>query len=253
MKTPLLFLCILLYPVNSLACDTTLILGLGSDWRPYYFEKQGQPAGADIEYIKNILSEANICLTYSKIKDSLRSQVELEKGNIDFLSGASYSPERDKFARFSIPYRSENIRIFWIKNKYQRLTEMTLRDLIEAGLSGVSNRGSYLGSSNHNELKNTSSIHLVSTIAQRMKMLAHGRVDFVIEDEMAGLEYLQQHSLENIELHPYIVFKNEVSLMFSRKSVPKRVVDKINLIIKKIKYKQTLPFYISPKIKPSMK
>jgi len=250
MKNILLSLCILMYCVNSIACETTLTLGLGNEWKPYYFEEQGQPTGADIKYIKNILAEANICLAYFKIKDSMRSHVELEKGNIDFLAGASYTTDRDKFAQFSSPYRSENIRIFWIKNKYQHLTDSTLSDLIEAGLTGVSNRGSYLGSHYLDIMKHTSSIHLVSTIGQRMMMLDHGHVDFAIEDEMAGLNYLRQHSLKNIVLHPFVVFQNEVSLMFSRKTVPKQVVDKINLIIikNKTKYNQLLPFYIPVKL-----
>ena len=128
-----------------------------------------------------------------------------------------------------------NILSRWKKNKYQQLTDASLDDLVAAGLSGVSNRGSYVG--NYlDEMKYTSSIHLVSTIRQRMNMLTLGRVDFAIEDEIAGLEYLRQNSLNNIELHPFIVFENEVSLMFSRKSVPKRIVDKINLIMKQNKY-----------------
>lgn len=236
MKTLLLSLCISLYSLNSIACETTLTLGLGGDWKPYSFEVQGQFTGTDIKYIKHILAEANICLAYFRITDSMRSHIELEKGNVDFLAAASYSLERDKFARFSRPYRSENMRIFWIKNKHQHLTNATLSDLVEAGLSGVANRGSYLGSHHLNLIKHTSSIHLVSTIRQRMNMLTLGRVDFAIEDEIAGLEYLRQNSLNNIELHPFIVFENEVSLMFSRKSVPKRIVDKINLIMKQNKY-----------------
>ena len=89
-------------------------------------------------------------------------------------------------------------------------------------------------------METNSSIHLVTTIKQRMKMLENGRVDFAIEEEVAGLNYLRQHSLKNIELHPFVVFQNEVSLMFSRKTVPKQIVYKINSIIKqnKIKYNQ---------------
>jgi len=248
MKSILLSLCILIYSLNSIACETTLTLGLGNEWKPYYFEEQGKPTGADIQYIKNILAEANICLAYLKIADSLRSHVELEKGNIDFLAGATYNLDRDSYAQFSSPYRSESIRIFWLKNKYQHLTNATLSDLVKAGLTGVSNRGSYLGSHYLDIMKHTTSIHLVSTIKQRMKMLEHGRVDFAIEDEMAGLKYLSQHYLENIELHPFVVFQNDVSFMFSRKTVPERVIDKINLIIKenKTKYNQILLFYMAP-------
>jgi len=235
MKTILLSLCIVLYSINSIACEKTLTLGLGAEWKPYYFEEQGKHTGADIQFIQNILATANICLVYVKIPTSKRAVVELEKGNIDFLYGASYSSARDKFARFSTPYRSENVRIFWIKNKYKHLTNGTLSDLVGAGLLGVSNRGSYLGSHLKDEIETNSSIYLVTTIKQRMKMLENGRVDFAIEEEVAGLNYLRQHSLKNIELHPFVVFQNEVSLMFSRKTVPKQTVDKINLIIKQNK------------------
>ena len=81
-----------------------------------------------------------------------------------------------------------------------------------------------------------------------MEMLELDRVDFAIEDEMSGNAYLQKYALKNIELHPYVVFESQVSLMFSRKSVPKKLVEKINFILEsnKSNYQAILSQFVNP-------
>jgi len=231
---PLIFLCCSL---RCLACETTLTLGLGLEtWPPYYMEEKGKSTGADIEFIRQVLNEADICLGIVKMPSSERAQLEIQNGNIDFLYSASYSEKRAEYAAFSLPYRDERVRIFWKKSQHQHLTNKTLVDLVNSGLMGVSNRGGYIGNYNQKVINDHSKITRVSTLRQRIRLLGLDRVDFAIEDELSGLYYLHQHDIKNIELHPYVVYKNEVALMFSRKSVPSKIIDKINLAIQKKKH-----------------
>jgi len=199
-------------------------------------EEKGKSTGADIEFIRQVLNEANICLSIAKLPSSERAQLEIKNGNIDFLYSASYSDKRAKYAAFSLPYREERVRIFWKKSHHQDLVNKTLVDLVDAGLMGVSNRGGYIGNYNQKVINDHSKITRVSTIRQRIKLLGLGRVDFAIEDELSGLYYLHQHDINNIELHPYVVYKNEVAMMFSRKSVTNDLIDKINIAIQKKKH-----------------
>ncbi|MFT5758088.1 MAG: polar amino acid transport system substrate-binding protein [Alteromonadaceae bacterium] len=199
-------------------CNSTLTLGLSNIWPPYYFEIDAQPTGADIDIVKMIFSQANICLKYRKMPSSARALIELEKGSVDFLYAASFSEERQRIATFSIAYRNETVRIFWRPNGREYLAGGTLKSMFLSGLVVAINRGSFVGSNAGQLLKlqNESSVISVPTIEQRMRMLMHQRVDFIIEDELAGLYYIRKEKLSGIELHPYIIYQNDISLMFSR-------------------------------------
>ena len=100
-------------------------------------------------------------------------------------------------------------------------------------MKGVTNRGSYIGESVESlmSVNNSSSLISVPTIEQRMKMVAFKRVDFTIEDEVAGLYFVNEHQLKTITLHPNELFSADVSLMFSRASISKEMVEGLNVII----------------------
>ncbi len=123
--------------VHSQPCQSTLKLGLGSIWPPYHFNQNGQPSGIDIEIVQHIFKQANICLLYSKMPSSARALVELKKGSIDFLHGASFSEKRKEYAIFTLPYPQETVRIFWRKKISSALRNATLSQLLSAKLTVV--------------------------------------------------------------------------------------------------------------------
>jgi polar amino acid transport system substrate-binding protein len=216
------------------SCNTTLTLGLGNIWPPYYFEVDTQPAGADIDIVKMIFAQANICLNFRKMPSSTRAIIELEKGNIDFLYAASFSEERNKIANFSKPYRNETVRVFWRSTEHKFLAGEKLKSLFLSGLIVAINRGCFIGENAEEVLKmqNDSAVISVPTIEQRMMMLVHQRVDFIIEDEVAGLYYIHKEKLNGIELHPYVIYQNNISLMFSR-NISQQTIASINSVIQR--------------------
>jgi len=236
------------FVVFSMTCNKTLILGLGSTWPPYYYKDGGKISGVDIDIVKNIFSKANICLEYQRYTSSQRGLFELKSGHIDFLFAASYSKEREEFAYFSIPYREETVRIFWRKENHQALIKANFETFINSSLVGVTNKGSFIGVKNTKLLKERKSsiMYTVPSIARRMRMLEHHRVDFTIEDQYSGLYHLQKFPIKSIDMHPLVVFKNEVSLMFSRKSVTKKQLEKINIVISENRdvFEQILKSYL---------
>jgi len=119
---------------------------------------------------------------------------------------------------------------------------------VNSSLVGVTNRGSFIGVKNTKLLmeRKASIMYTVPSITRRMRMLEHHRVDFTIEDQNSGLYHLQQFPIKGIDMHPLVVFKNEVSLMFSRKSVTEEQLKKINDVIRnnQTEFKQILKSYL---------
>lgn len=232
-KIKCIFLALALSATQAFACDKTLSFGVSYEsWEPYYFNKGEQQTGAEIDFIKLVFSDTNICYKTIRVPSSERALLELKKGNIDLLYSASKSEKRAEYAHFSEPYRTEYMRIFRHKSTPQKLKNATLAELLEFGLHGAVNRGSYFGLINQPLIDKSSSFRRVPTLRQRINLVTHHRVDFAIEDEAAGLQYIHSHNIENIELHPYIVHSNQISFMFSKKSVPYSTVEKINAAIK---------------------
>ena len=66
-------------------------------------------------------------------------------------------------------------------------------------------------------------------------MLEYHRADFTIEDENSGLYYLRHFPIDGIEMHPVVIYENDVALMFSRKTVSNELIDRINKVIKENK------------------
>jgi len=254
----LTYLLIGVIPITLAAkCQQTLTLGLGNIWPPYYFLKtninkhvplKDQITGIDIDIVKHIFQQAKFCLTFVAMPSSTRAFIELKKGNIDFLYGASYSKERAKSTLFSTSYRQETVRIFWAKKglkqplakhkhpteesirKYRKLSSSNLEGLLESGLTGTINNGSFIGKYSKllQKMPYAENMYNIPTIDRRMKMLQQHRVNFTIEDQLAGQYYLQQHSSSSITMHPFIVYQNNIALMFSKKSVSSSVVEQIN-------------------------
>lgn len=179
------------------------------------------------------MKQLNTCLTFVKIPSSSRGLAALSAGKIDMLFAVTYNQERDKIGRFSCPYRNESIRIFWRPQKPSILSTYTLEQLLLHDFKGVVNRGSYAG----DDLEALKSIYEnqqlfeASSLNQRISMLKRGRVDFSIEDQWAGLHYIHKNRLKDIQMHPYVIYENDVSLFFSRETVSEIFVTAVNEVI----------------------
>ena len=95
--------CLLAFP--SSAC--TLKVGWES-WHPYIYAENNQLKGIEYQYLMAISDAINCRLEFVELP-WIRALQELELGRIDLLYGASYSPQRHRFAHFSIPYRYEEM------------------------------------------------------------------------------------------------------------------------------------------------
>ena len=213
------------------SCDSRLKIAVIERLNPFHLMDSDLTLSIDLDIVKVIAKEANICFDYIKMPSSTRLLSELKKGNIDVVFSASYNKERAKFGWFSHPYRQEVIRIFITKNVGKTAHQATLSQLLELGYAATANTGNEYGEI-FNQVKPFIQ-HNIPLLHRRMAMLRLKRVDFTIEDELAGLLFLRYHEIDNVVMHPFIVNKNEVSFLFSRQSVNKKIVDIIDKIIDK--------------------
>jgi len=235
-------LCLFLYLMSSYTqaddcrnytTDNIIRVGSGKFLKPFHFLDANIPSGLDVEIVDLVLSKAGTCFKYIPTPSSARSMIELKQGRIDMLWSASFTEERAKTYYYSIPYRQENIMLFWLPKKHSSsLGQLNLQGLLNTGLRGVINLGGYYGEEVKQVLKEPqTNILEVSTLERRMKMLLNNRVDFVIEDELAGRFYLLKNKSSSIKVHPHVIHKNLVSFIFSKKSISMQKIERINKAI----------------------
>ncbi|AXT29844.1 hypothetical protein D1819_02710 [Pseudoalteromonas tunicata] len=232
----LLFGCFFVHALGqgALGCKKTLKLGVGEPWPPFVFGGPNNFSGIDIDITRLVFSKLNYCLEFIKLPSSARGLQELKKGEIDFLNAASFNEDRATIGLYSIPYRSEAMRIFYhVKNK-QKFRQQTLYDLLHQDFIGVVNLGAYYGPEFEAIVaENTFSKQITSvpSVEQRMKMLEQHHVDFVIEDIIPGRYYIQQKQKFNIEMLPIVVHDNPIYFLFSRKTISQEQVNQLNQVI----------------------
>lgn len=98
---------------------------------PYYYTDQGEPRGFLVELTRNIFFDAGIDVTFKELPPN-RIMHEIRKKDVLHCSiGWFRTPERDEFAKFSLPiYQNMPIVVVTTrKNKSRFMTYKTLRQL----------------------------------------------------------------------------------------------------------------------------
>lgn len=234
----LLMLCI--FPVLAgQVCDKIMRFGVGTAWPPYVIknanDRQNPDYGIDIDIVKLVFKAAHICLKIVALPSTARGLNELEKGNVDVLSAASFTAERAKIGVFSDSYRQEVMRIFSRSTHDASFYRQNLTQLLDQKMLGVVTDGAFYGEKFADLMQNSvyrERIASVASIEQRMQLLLRARVDFMIDDEVAVQFYLQQHQLNNVIAHTEAVHDNAVHLLLSRATIEPAALDKINAAIR---------------------
>ncbi|WP_083330494.1 MULTISPECIES: substrate-binding periplasmic protein [Pseudoalteromonas] len=221
--------------VQAQQCRLDLKLGMVDDWPPQTYFDNGKAAGLDIEIAKKVLGSINVCLTYVKLPSSARALEQMDSGQIDMAVMVSYTPQREKYGYFSIPYRHEKMRLFSllpaqpIENIAQLLDEAKT-----IGLSIGSFYGEELASLARSP-KYQEQLVGISSASRRSDMLAKKRVDFIIDDQITGLYITKTQGHDQIKLWPYVVHDNEVHILLRRTQQNQALMNEINLAITKLK------------------
>ncbi|MBI2256746.1 MAG: transporter substrate-binding domain-containing protein [Proteobacteria bacterium] len=210
-----------------------------NEWVPYaYAGESDKPLGFDVDLVSRILDDAGCPYRFVN-QPAKRAQQGLRDGSVDMMAAASITPERELFSRFSEAYRDERIVLFVLAGRAEALGGLTLDDAAERRLHLAAGLGGWYGKTyeTHSaDLQKAGLLLLTGDLEGRLRMLGSGRVDLVIEDQVAGIATARQLGLEHrLAVLPNPMNSDPVSLMFSRQSVPAEVVTLIDQAIERQK------------------
>jgi len=208
-------------------------------WYPYQFHnKKDELTGIDIEIFNLISDQAGMDISYVELPWQ-RHLLYIKVGKIDVAFGASYSEEREKTGYFTVPYRTEQVKLFVLKGRAKNIKLISLADLRNTDfLIGVEN-GYYYGEEyeklTHDETFKAQ-INVVTDIEQNVKMLLKGHLDGFFADPITMKSFEEKYQLEGkFEVHPLPIYKSNIHIMLSKKSFNKQQLENINKAILDVK------------------
>ncbi len=222
------------YAVSPPECSLTL----GFDaWEPYQYMTVGNVVtGLDIELARTIVAGMNCDLQIMQA-----SWVELlgmlREGQIDFVLGASLTPERQSFAHFSEPYRQERFALY-VRTEQATLPYQDMRQFLAAGHKlGIVNDYYYGDEVAELYADDKFNAQFVGAIISEMNMarLLDEEIDGFLEDSFVATSILRRKGLDRfIEPHQISLGNSDVFVMFSKQSVEEQQVVQFNDILRQL-------------------
>lgn len=233
-------------------------------WDPYQFEKIFEKSGErlltglDIQLLRATLARAGIDVSFTYLEWD-DHQKALKEGKNDVATGAFITPEREQYAWFSNHYRYE-ANVLYVKRgmskqyPFQSAKAMLAYFRTHAFRLGVVQGYSYTPSSLNQYItapENRPSIVFAKNELALFRHLKNGYIDGFLTDRIIGATLNWRSGFQDsVEEYPGFFAKAPVHLMFSKKTVAKETVDKINQTIDAMKqdgsYKKITKHYLFP-------
>lgn len=219
-------------------------LTLGWDpWEPYHYrDVGGEVRGLDIELVAAISRTAGCTIRYDQ-EDWSTLLTRLRSGQVDMLSGATRTDERERFAWFTAPYRTESFRLYLRAGDAQAYASQTLEDLLAAGKKiGVVLQ--YVYSDEVEKLADdpryADQFEGVAVGEVNYEKLLNQEIDAFIEDSFVAASIVRKKGLDKqVVQHPIAVSSGEVHLMLSRDSVDEQTVSRLNEALAQLRESDT--------------
>jgi len=216
-------------------------LTMGWDpWEPYhYMDPKGQHQGLDFELVRAIAREADCSVDYQR--DSWANLLaSVRTGEIDLISGATLTPEREAFALFSEPYRTERFAMYIRAGDADRFAGESLEEMLANGMRlGVTD--AYLYGPTVQTLQDDPRFadqFVVAAVGETSATrLLDGVIDGFLEDVFVATSVLRRRGLEDVvKAHPMeLESGGEVRLMFSRATVPAEVLARFDAGLQRLR------------------
>ncbi|PCJ23556.1 MAG: hypothetical protein COA94_08210 [Rickettsiales bacterium] len=234
---------------NDIECaDSTLKQKLLSGWylwEPYQFYKI-TPGGAavltgmDVQLVKSLAKRVGVRIEYEEISWNQHQQ-NIREGTLDIASGATYTKERAEYAYFSDPYRFEENSLFVLRHSEKNLSfETILEFLAQIRLQnfrlGITKGFIYSDPQINlfiSDKLNRDIIYQYNDDVEAIESLLKGEIDGVISDRVVGAATILNHKATSLIREVELNIKTPISLMFSKKTVPVRLVNEFNKEIKR--------------------
>jgi polar amino acid transport system substrate-binding protein len=228
------------------ACALTMAL---EQWPPYIHTRPEAKAGAgkshraaaasglDLELAQAIIKEAGCTLRLLPELPTARRQRNFELGGIDLLLAASITPERRRYARFSIPYRHESVGVFARTSALAQYRDVTSIDaLVKLGLPLLAPKIGWYGAAYARVQPAMTAAGQLSTFInfqQGLRMLDAGRADLIMGDG-AALRYEAREQGIAISPLPFSVLRAPVHLMLNKISTSQAELNRLNAAIARL-------------------
>ena len=222
-------------PKSQVECK--IKVGWG-DWPPYQYLEKGKPSGLQIDLVKQIGKFANCNLQFipQNFKDN---QLGIKNGSIDMTFDTSITPERSEFALFSKPYRNEVLALYVRPQFIEACQNKSIKDLILSGMRLGITRGNIYGeaiaSIQSDALLDRKLIYRNDN-TEHYRLFADNQLDALVEDP-AVMAFMKRNNPKTgyLKMCQISVSSSTVSLMFSKKTVNQKTVERFNQAIDKVK------------------
>lgn len=214
------------------------------EWAPYNFvDGHGRYTGMDVELSRAILQEAGCTLVELDRMPPSRNTFMFNTGKADLMAGASRTAERMRQAWFSIPYRTETVRLFATPAVLQRYpTLRTFADVVREKLTILAPRIGWYGEAYHvnvGSLKADNRLSQFNEFPDGINMMAAGRADLILGDQASVSHAAARRGLKLVPL-PFTLVDAPVHMMFSRKTMVESDVRRIDAAIARLRKKGVL-------------
>ncbi|MBX2831198.1 MAG: transporter substrate-binding domain-containing protein [Rhodospirillales bacterium] len=211
---------------------TKLTVGGADGWEPItYISEEGRHLGLGIDIIQEYARKHGLRVELKLNLTWTRSLDLLEVGDLDVIAGAYFTKERNETFKYSVPFTDDDIVVF--QHKDNRFDVTSIHDLV--GLRGARPQGGSYGDYVDTYAQNNLDMIFSPTGNRIFYTLINDRVDYVMLGLYDGLAniYRDQHENIIIPIEPPLL-RNEVHLMFSRKSPCVEHVANIDLLVSEL-------------------
>lgn len=228
---------VLLLTVSTAALAENPSMRIGwEDWLPYqYRDDSGELSGLDIELMNAIAARAGYDLFWHKLAWK-KHLWEVAAGSIDIAPGASRTPEREDYAYFSVPYRTEPVSLITVREA--NLTDVdrdSLLALLDSGFTiGYVTGYSYAPWVNELIDAGTPGLKAAKSEEYLSSALLDGVFDGFFADAfsaVANLKEARDKRGSDQLIYTYTLQEADIYMMFSKFSVEPDVVDRFNQTI----------------------
>ena len=222
-------------PVQAQDCEKRILIRVSDDFLP--FSKLGadnEYFGIDVDLTRKVMDIVG-CPYKLMTMVWKRSLLMIELGHLDMMIFASVTPERLKYAHFSVPYRNDIAGMVIRRADKNRFQINSPEDILRHGMNVGHFKDTYRGegfASIVDRLIAEERLFYMTKMRQGLRMLEVGRIDAVVALPAAALSKADDLGLsDQIDIHPYILMSDPVHIMASKKTVSKELLDRINAAI----------------------
>lgn len=222
------------FAIGSLASASAQACTLRLGWEvfpPFQVAEGDDAGGLDLDLFRAAAASVD-CEVVTREMPWRRLLRALETGEMDAAMGASITPEREAFARFSDTYRNDEFVLFVRRGEVDKVGPGGIADVVGARFRlGIVGGYSY-GDTFDRLMQDPSfarQVQAAPTTLLNLRKLLAGRIDGFIESRPVGADVARKEGvLDQVAVHPVPVSSDPTHLMFSKKSVPAQVVERFN-------------------------